>query len=75
MNWASIQTCAYGPEGVQLHYEYGVKTNSLNPAHRYVPWIVVNGEHSSGSENAVISNMVGFICKTYKGSVKIAACH
>jgi hypothetical protein len=21
LNWASIQTCAHGPQGIQLHYE------------------------------------------------------
>lgn len=74
LNWASISTCAYGPQGIQLHYQYGVKTNNLVPKHTYVPWIVVNGQHSTASENAVQSNMVSFICKTYKGSIKIAAC-
>jgi interferon gamma-inducible protein 30 len=51
-----------------------VATDKMSPAHQYVPWITVNGQHSSTTENAVFSNMVSFICKNYKGSVKIAAC-
>jgi Ca2+-binding RTX toxin-like protein len=40
----------------------------------YVPWIVVNDRHSTSSENAVISNMVRYVCSIYKGTEKIAAC-
>lgn len=55
-------------------YEYAVKTESLSPAHTYVPWIVVNGKHSTSSENAIISNMVRYVCSIYTGSERIDAC-
>lgn len=44
------------------------------PAHQYVPWITVNGGHSSTDETAVENGYVAFVCKNYKGSIKIAAC-
>ena len=52
----------------------GEVTDKLQPAHQYVPWIVVNGAHSQSTENAVQSNMVKYVCSIYKGSVKIDAC-
>jgi len=52
----------------------GEATDALVPAHTYVPWVVVNGAHSTSSETAVQSNMVRYVCSIYKGSVKIDAC-
>jgi hypothetical protein len=39
-----------------------------------VPWVTVNGKHSSTDENAILNDMVDYVCTNYKGSVKIAAC-
>ncbi len=50
------------------------KTESLSPTHTYVPWVTVNGEHNVADENAIMSDMVHFVCTHYKGTVKIAAC-
>lgn len=47
----------------------------MNPAHQYVPWVVVNDQHTSSTENAVITNMVRYVCSVYKGSIKIDACN
>jgi interferon gamma-inducible protein 30 len=55
-------------------YEIAVATEKLNPAHAYVPWIVVNDRHSTTSENAIIKNMVSYVCSIYTGSERIAAC-
>jgi interferon gamma-inducible protein 30 len=55
-------------------YEMALATEKLNPAHTYVPWIVVNDKHSTSSENAVISNMVRYVCSVYTGPEKIDAC-
>jgi interferon gamma-inducible protein 30 len=74
MDWSVINTCATGTEGNKIMYEYSVATDKLNPKHTYVPWIVVNDKHSTSSENAVISNMVRYVCSIYTGSVKIDAC-
>lgn len=48
-------------------YDISIATDKLNPAHTYVPWIVVNDKHSTGSENAIIKNMVQYVCSIYSG--------
>lgn len=75
MSWTDINSCSTGPKGIQYLYDIGRKTQALVPPHQYVPWIVVNGGHSSTSETAVENNMVKFICDNYKGTTKIAACN
>ena len=42
-------------------------TEALVPAHTYVPWVVVNNQHTSSAESAVISNMVRYVCSIYRG--------
>uniref|UniRef100_A0A2C9WM42 Saposin A-type domain-containing protein n=1 Tax=Manihot esculenta TaxID=3983 RepID=A0A2C9WM42_MANES len=38
-----IKYCYESGRGRQLLLQYGSKTDNLNPPHRYVPWVVVNG--------------------------------
>lgn len=74
LDWSTINSCATGSEGNKIMYEMALATEKLNPAHTYVPWIVVNDKHSTSSENAVISNMVRYVCSVYSGPEKIDAC-
>lgn len=74
MDWSKIAACSTSDQGRQWQYDVAVATDKLSPAHQYVPWITVNGQHSTTNEDAILNNMLGFICKTYKGPVKIAAC-
>lgn len=74
LDWQAINTCATGTEGNKYMLEYAIATEKLNPAHTYVPWIVVNDKHTTSSENSVISNMVRYVCSIYSGPEKIDAC-
>ena len=42
----SYKDCSAGKEGNKLEHSMGVKTESLDPPHEYVPWVVVNGDHT-----------------------------
>lgn len=74
MNWDAIHTCSTSAEGTQYIVEMAEKTEALNPAHTYVPWTVVNDQHTSSTESAITSNMVRFVCSIYRGPVAIDAC-
>lgn len=74
ISWDDITACTKSKQGNDWQVELAVATETLVPAHTYVPWVVVNKQHSSSSESAVISNMVRYVCSIYKGSVKIDAC-
>ena len=44
----------------------GAKTEALSPPHKYVPWIVINGEHTDELQNEAQTNLVALVCKLYK---------
>lgn len=44
MNWSMIDSCTKGALGHQLELMYANITNSLQPPHRYTPWITINGK-------------------------------
>lgn len=56
---AEILNCAYSQEGNFLEHEVAKKTPS---DHKYVPWIVVDGEHDVEAESKILSDMVGYLC-------------
>jgi interferon gamma-inducible protein 30 len=43
MDAKAINACAAGDQGDSLEAEAAEQTANLKPAHRYVPWVVVNG--------------------------------
>ena len=43
-----------------------VKTESLVPAHNYVPWILVDGEHTSDLQTKAQQDLLGLVCQLYK---------
>ena len=46
LSYDAVKDCSAGKEGNKLEHSMGVKTESLDPPHKYVPWVVVNGEHT-----------------------------
>lgn len=71
--WDSIMTCVKGDVGNKLMHENAVKTEGLKPAHEYVPWITVNGEHTEDLQDKAMSSLFNLVCSLYKGE-KPPAC-
>ncbi|XP_029479916.1 gamma-interferon-inducible lysosomal thiol reductase-like [Oncorhynchus nerka] len=71
--WGSIMTCVKGDQGNQLMHQNAVKTGALKPTHNYVPWIVINGEHTEELQDKAMSSLFALICSMYKVS-KPEAC-
>jgi interferon gamma-inducible protein 30 len=62
-----LHECANGPQGNLIMHKFATQTDSLKPAHRYVPWLVVNGVHTEEIQEAITSDMLAFVCKNYSG--------
>ncbi|TRY61958.1 hypothetical protein TCAL_08269 [Tigriopus californicus] len=67
LDYDQINTCREGPKGIKLHHEMGLKTESLDPEHNFVPWIVVDGKHSNDIQNQAQDNLLKFVCESFGG--------
>eukprot|EP00090_Calanus_glacialis_P005123 TRINITY_DN1393_c0_g1_i4.p1 TRINITY_DN1393_c0_g1~~TRINITY_DN1393_c0_g1_i4.p1 ORF type:complete len:242 (-),score=65.48 TRINITY_DN1393_c0_g1_i4:299-1024(-) len=67
VSYDAVKKCASGKEGNKLEHAMGAKTEALSPPHKYVPWIVINGEHTDELQNEAQTNLVALVCKLYKG--------
>ena len=65
LSWPSISNCASGPSGNSLMHEYALRTASLRPAHEYVPWVTIDGEHEASAEED--GGLLAAVCRAYKG--------
>lgn len=72
-DWKDIQTCANGKEGNALMHLIAVATDSLVPAHKWTPWVVLNGKYLNNLKLDL--PLIRLVCKAYTGSNKPAACN
>lgn len=70
----AIKECATGPEGNQLEHQAAVMTDSLDPPHQFVPYVVVNGEHSDDVQNSISESLFDYVCNAYLGTNKSKEC-
>ena len=71
---SAMEDCATGAEGIELEHEAAVKTDSLDPPHQFVPYVVVNGEHDDDVQNDISDSLFKYVCKAYLGPNKSSAC-
>jgi len=69
IDYDNLINCANGTTGNNLEHAMAQKTDKLSPSHQYVPWITINGIHSTDAENDIISA----VCAAYTGT-KPPAC-
>ncbi|XP_027931148.1 gamma-interferon-responsive lysosomal thiol protein-like [Vigna unguiculata] len=65
-----IKQCYNSERGKQLELHYAAETNALKPPHKYVPWVVVDGEPLYED----YENLLSYICKAYKGTETPKSC-
>ncbi|XP_031399019.1 gamma-interferon-responsive lysosomal thiol protein-like isoform X2 [Punica granatum] len=64
-----ISKCYNSGLGTKLELHYGAETDRLSPPHKFVPWVVVNGQPISD-----YPNFMRYICLYYKGPTPPKAC-
>ncbi|OTF80971.1 gamma-interferon inducible lysosomal thiol reductase-like protein [Euroglyphus maynei] len=65
LDWPKISSCADGSEGERLLIANSLKTFNLNPEHNYVPWIVIDKNHTVKMQKSAETNLLGFLCENY----------
>jgi interferon gamma-inducible protein 30 len=69
LDLAPLLECSASPLGEKLELEFAAETDRLQPPHKYVPWVLVNGEPLyENYEDVAI-----YVCKDYQGT-KPAVC-
>merc|ERR1719513_455165 len=68
LSYDAVKDCSAGKEGNKLEHSMGAKTESLDPPHKYVPWVVVNGEHTDELQEKAQSDLLGLVCSLYQGA-------
>lgn len=61
-NWDAIQRCAHGGKGLRLQDQMSERTWNLDPPHHYVPWIVLNEEHSDEIQAMAQTDLLQVVC-------------
>nr|ALU63763.1 gamma interferon-inducible protein 30 [Haliotis madaka] len=62
---AHISTCLKNKDGKELLHQMALTTQRAKI--HYVPWIVVNGQHTTSIQNSAQAGLMSFICKKYTG--------
>ncbi|GAA0155934.1 reductase [Lithospermum erythrorhizon] len=70
LNDKPIDDCFKSEKGLQLELKYAAETNALHPPHKYVPWVVVDGQPLYDD----YENFLDYICKAYGGTEAPAGC-
>ncbi|XP_057954276.1 gamma-interferon-responsive lysosomal thiol protein [Malania oleifera] len=65
-----IADCYNSGYGKELELRYAAETNTLQPPHEYVPWVVVNGRPLYQD----YENFVRYVCEAYNGTTLPEAC-
>ncbi|NWS64043.1 GILT reductase, partial [Chunga burmeisteri] len=73
LDGARIAACVQGDTGAALMHRNAQLTEALDPPHRYVPWIVINGKHTDELQAQAEASLLGLICRLYQGE-KPEAC-
>lgn len=60
VNMRSLKECTRSARGHQVMLSYGAASLRPELGRKYVPWVVINGEHSEQAERG---NLFGVLCK------------
>ncbi|XP_078411982.1 gamma-interferon-inducible lysosomal thiol reductase-like isoform X2 [Cetorhinus maximus] len=65
--WDTINSCVNGDQGNELMHQNAQMTNELDPPHNYVPWVLINEEHSEDLQHQAETDLFNLLCRTYIG--------
>jgi interferon gamma-inducible protein 30 len=68
-----LLNCLSSDKANEYQHEMAEKTNSLQPAHEWVPWVVVDGVHDGDISEA--DDLVAYLCSKRSDKSEIALCN
>ncbi|KAK8928569.1 hypothetical protein KSP39_PZI017510 [Platanthera zijinensis] len=70
LNSEAVFDCYHNGNGKKLELKYAAQTDALQPPHKYVPWVVVNGQPLYED----YEDFEVYICDAYKGDSPPRTC-
>jgi interferon gamma-inducible protein 30 len=67
---SQLNKCMSSKLGNDLEHAMALRTDALIPAHKYVPWVTLNGEHTEDIQQQAQTDLVALICNAYKVCIK-----
>ncbi|XP_071952050.1 gamma-interferon-inducible lysosomal thiol reductase-like [Antedon mediterranea] len=67
LEFDAVSKCANSSQGNQLEHQMALKTDALQPAHTYVPWVTIGGVHTEAIEQEAEKDLFHLICNSYTG--------
>lgn len=64
---SNITACVNGDLGNQLMHLNAKLTDGLDPPHKYVPWIVINGNSTDALQERAHDSLFSLVCSLYTG--------
>jgi interferon gamma-inducible protein 30 len=68
LNMTHLNGCIEGPEGDRLLLVYSYRTFNLEPQHKSVPWIIIDGKNDTSTneiQRQLAKNLLKYLCDTY----------
>lgn len=65
VSMSQLDKCMTSRLGNSLQHDMAVRTDALQPPHKYVPWVTLNGVHTEQIEQQAENDLVALICSTY----------
>ncbi|MFM7858630.1 MAG: hypothetical protein ACKO96_43600, partial [Flammeovirgaceae bacterium] len=65
----TIWDCVESDVGNRLQHEVADFTEKVNPPHKHVPWVIVDGTHDPKVEDAILNDLLGYLCQQSKSNI------
>ena len=69
INWEALVECETSQYGQALQWKNAIKVQKIKPKFNYVPYILIQDQHTDKIQHESFSNLVQVVCKTYKVSL------
>jgi interferon gamma-inducible protein 30 len=70
-NIADIISCYKGSDAIAMEHAVAVKTESLSPPHKYVPWVTVNDQYDEAVQDLIGDSLLKYVCDNYTGTKSV----
>jgi interferon gamma-inducible protein 30 len=70
---AKLDSCLNSPQANTLQHNMAEKTKNLQPPHKWVPWVVVDGKYDDDATSS--ENLVAYLCSKRTDSKELKACN